>query len=189
MKGSYLPKVFATGVIIFVLSFVVFYSRMTQSPAESSFATEEPKASLAVYPDVESEVTEWPLHEYPEVGLYLSAPPGLSVRGELLDEQTFTLYVERSEYSEEEYYQLYGLYNLSARNVNKEDLKSGLEPDSVEERFVGGYPAVSGQNQGQRNRFVTYIITERGLITFSTSEPTQANKEFTDKILKTLILE
>jgi hypothetical protein len=135
------------------------------------------------------EEKNWESYDFPEVGLTLSAPFEMSVRGEKLDDSTFTLYVERGKYSEgDDYYQLYGLYNLSTAEAKMEDLKSGFIDESVVETTVGGFPAVSGQNRGERNRFVTYVITDRGLFMLATSQPTVQNKELTDEILSTFQL-
>lgn len=135
------------------------------------------------------EEKNWEIYEFPEVGLTLSAPFEMSVKGEKIDDSAFTLYVERSEYSDgDDYYQLYGLYNLSAQVVNMEDLKTGFNEESIEELTVSGFPAVSGQNKGERNRFVTYVITDRGLFMLATSQPTIENKELTDEILSTFDL-
>lgn len=135
------------------------------------------------------EEKNWEIYEFPEVGLTFSAPFEMRVNGEKVDDSTFTLYVQRSDYSAgEEYYQLYGLYNLSAGTVNKEDLKSGFNEDSIEETIVGGFPAVSGQNKGERNRFVTYVITDRGLFMLATSQPTLENKKLTSEIIETFDL-
>jgi hypothetical protein len=166
-------------LLIFVALFIVIKFIKTTPSDQSSIQEIQEVDQL--------EVRNWESYEFPEVGLSLSAPFEMSVTGEKLDERTFTLYVQRQEYSEGmEYYQLYGLYNLSTDTVNVEDLKSGFNEDSIEELNIDGYTAISGQNKGERNRFVTYIITDKGLFMLATSQPTIENKLLTDEILSTM---
>lgn len=174
MKSKRLSLIFLGIVTVLI---IVFIARNAPS---SKLPMQEPTQKN------QFEEKNWEIYEFPEVGLTFSAPFEMRVNGEKVDDNAFTLYVERSDYSAgEEYYQLYGLYNLSAEAVNKEDLKSGFNEDSIEETTVGGFLAVSGQNKGERNRFVTYVITDRGLFMLATSQPTIENKELTDEILST----
>lgn len=135
----------------------------------------------------------WVPQEFDEVGLKFSAPPEMQVRGELLDDSTFTLYVERSAFPEADYYQLYGLYqidpNYDPETADIEGVTDGLEPDSIKRWKISGYTAVSGQNKGERNRLVTMIFTDKGLFTLSTSQPTAENGVQTEAILETFEIE
>ena len=144
-------------------------------------------------PDQTDPDTQWPIYQFQEVGMTVSTPPEMKVSGELLDDSTFTLYIEQGAYPAEDYYQLYGLYdmnpNYDPKSINIEASTDGLEPSSITEGSVSGYKSVSGQNKGQRNRFVTYVFTDKGILTLSTSEPTPENEKLTAKILKTMEIE
>jgi len=74
------------------------------------------------------------------------------------------------------------------RAYSQEDVeifKDDLEPSTPKEVIISGYPALEGQVKGQRNRFVTYIFTEKGRFSLFTAEPTPENKAITDQILET----
>jgi hypothetical protein len=146
------------------------------------------KTSTQITPPEAVVENGWKSYDFPEVNLSLSAPPELSVRGEKIDDSAFTLYVDRGTYPQEEYYQLYGMYNLNTGVVNLEDLKTELQPDSIVESKIDDFPAVSGQYKGERNRFVTFILTDNGLFTLATSQPSKANQKLTNDILETINL-
>jgi hypothetical protein len=80
------------------------------------------------------------------------------------------------------------MYNLNTGVVNLEDLKTELQPDSIVESKIDDFPAVSGQYKGERNRFVTFILTDNGLFTLATSQPSKANQKLTNDILETINL-
>lgn len=168
------------GIAVIILA-VVFLPRISQNVSNETL-TSQSENSL--------ETRNWEHYEFQEVGLSFSAPFEMDVTGEMIDENAFTLYVQKGEYTEgEEYYQLYGMYNLNdKKDVARDDLKTELNSDSIEETTISGFEAVKGQYKGERNRFVTFIITDRGLLTLATSQPTEENKLLTDQILETLVI-
>lgn len=136
------------------------------------------------------EELNWEHYEFPEVGLSFSAPFEMAVTGQMVDNETFTLLVERGAFPDEDYYQLYGLYNLTGTlGIDEEGLKRELVESSIKEAEISGYKAISGQYKGERNRLVTYIISEKGLFNLATSQPTESNGLLTDVILSTFVLE
>lgn len=170
--------------ILFAIGVIAAFLVLQKSAETVVTSTPSPSASSEITNNFEE--LNWESYEFPEVGLSFSAPFEMAVTGEMLDETTFNLYVERSSYPNDDYYQLYGMYNLSAKDVNKDDLKTELDPDSIEETTINGFQAVKGQYIGERPRFVTFIITNRGLLTVHTSQPTEVNRQLTDTILSTL---
>jgi predicted Zn-dependent protease len=81
------------------------------------------------------------------------------------------------------------LYQLGSQFTDEslEAMKQELNPDSVKDVTVGGLAAIDGQVQGERNRFVTHIITKKGRLSLFTAEPTAENKLLTEKILSTFV--
>ena len=162
---------------------ILYYSK----PSENNVTLQ---VSTVASPTIASSPTSVSsIYSFDEVGLSFSAPADMSVSGEKIDETTFILTVERNRYPEEDYYQLYGNYRLSNEDIDQELLKEGLEEDSIKEISVGGFPAISGQNTGERNRYITQVITDRGLFTFATSQPTEENAAITAQILSTMSLQ
>jgi len=139
-----------------------------------------------------SDPSTWKSHTISDIKLTFSAPPDMEVTSDTQKDtkanpDALTLYVERGTAMESSYYQLYGIYQWGEQ-YDKEALtafKGDLDPSSIEEKTVAGFPAISGQVKGERNRLVTAILTSDGMFKLLTSEPTAANKKITDQILAT----
>ncbi len=135
----------------------------------------------------------WKDYKFDEIGLSFSAPNDLQVTSdpqrsaETNNLYSYLFYIQKGMAGKSDYYQLYGIYQFGSQyeKSTTNDFKEDLNPTSIEETTVGGFPALKGQIKGQRNRFVTYIITNKGLLALFTAEPTQVNKELTDQILLT----
>lgn len=138
---------------------------------------------------------DWKTHQVADLDLTFSAPPEMRVTSETQKvEETgqpylTTMFVERGTANNADYYQLYGIIQwdsqFSADSLN--EYKEVLEPSSIREVTVSGYKALEGQIIGQRNRFVTYILTDKGILTLFTAQPTAENKSLTDQIMGTFM--
>lgn len=168
------------GIFIFVIAaFVIFYY-LLQKPSITTDQSITPSPS-----PTPSTNNEWINYTFDEVGLSFYAPPELEISGESMDDG-FILYVQKSTYPNPDYYQLYGNYNLTdTNNIDRGGLKTELDEGSIEETTVDGFYAIKGQYKGERNRFVTIIVTNKGILTLATSQPTEENRNLTDSILKT----
>lgn len=128
----------------------------------------------------------WKDYSFNDINLSFKVPPEMEVSGEKVDSSSFILTVQRSSFPNPDYYQLYGNYNFTdTKKIKLDDLKKELDERSIEETTVDGFPAVKGQYKGQRNRFVTQIVTDKGIFTLATSQPTSENRDITDTILDT----
>jgi len=164
-------------IVIAALSSVYFYSLYTSQKVVKGISS----AAIS-YGDPLS----WKGYEFKEVGLSLATPPELRVSGEKVDENTFTLYIERGSYPNSDYYQLYGIFHLGGIEANAADtVKRDLDQSFITQRAISGFNTIQGQYRGDRNRLVTYIFTDRGLFTLATSQPTYENGRLTDAILNT----
>ncbi len=86
-------------------------------------------------------------------------------------------------------YQLYGLYQWDTAKTSVEAFKKSnfeLDPATVQEFTVGDRPAISGVAQGERARYITYILYNGHLLTLAASETTQAQRSITDAIVKSI---
>lgn len=145
-----------------------------------------------VSPTVSDSIANWETHTISDANLTFSAPSEMKVRSETQKNSetgipySLNLYVEK-DMGQPNYYQLYGVYQWDIKytqdslNAYKED----LETPSTKNITISGFPALEGQVKGQRNRFVTYILTDKGMFSLFTAEPTQENKQITDQILAT----
>lgn len=132
-----------------------------------------------------TEEKDWESYVFDEIHLSFSAPFELKVTEEKVDD-TFILTAQRSSYPKPDYYQLYGIYHVTnPKDINRSELKKQLNESSIEETTIDGFYTVKGQYNGERNRFVTMIVTDKGLFTLATSQPTEENKKLTDSILAT----
>lgn len=152
----------------------------------------EPQSSPIITPNISDDAANWQTHTITDANLTFSTPPGMTVKSETqINDDTgvpysLTVYVEKDS-SQQNYYQLYGLYRLNIQQYQNSlnAYKEELEPATIKETQISGFPAIEGQIMGERNRLVTHILTDRGMFSLFTAEPTQANKELTDKILAT----
>jgi hypothetical protein len=132
-----------------------------------------------------TEKNDWKQYNFDDIHLTFSAPSDLQVTMEKVDE-TFILTLQKSAYPKPDYYQLYGIYHVTdPKTINKSDLKKELNETGIEETTIDGMYTLKGQYKGERNRFVTIIVTDKGLFTLATSQPTEENKKITDSLLAT----
>ena len=135
----------------------------------------------------------WQNHSIDSIGLTFSTPPEMEVTSSVDNNsqtgqpQTLTMYIQKN-VAGADYYQLYGIYQWNSSTDSQallEVYKEELNPESIKEITMSGLPALEGQIKGQRNRFVTYIAIDQGILSLYTADPTPANKEMTDQILAT----
>ena len=138
------------------------------------------------------QTANWKSYYFEPLGLSLKVPSELTVYTEEPNPgRGFTAFIQNypsnGPYPEDKPYQLYITWQkdrtLTREEFNQE--KNGLDWLSIRNTTIAGYPAIKGQIQGERNRFVTYIYKDERLIILATAEPTKSNKNLTDKILAT----
>lgn len=149
------------------------------------------RADLAQPTTDTTDGAEWVDHEVADIGLTFKVPQGMSVNSQTsVNDQTgkpymVTMYIEKENTTVENYYQLYGILQIDTANVPENLNSFKKEMDDVSESVVSGYPAISGQIRGERNRFATYILLKQGVLKLLTSEPTVENRQLTDAIIAT----
>lgn len=134
---------------------------------------------------------EWLSYTYGQPGLSFKAPLELIVYPNE-GVQSLTLFIQNYRLGQacnkpqEECYQLHFIYQkMGLTQQEFINYQNNLSPQSVQETTVGGHPAIQGQIAGERNRFVTYILKNDGLISMYTSELIEANRQLTNQILST----
>jgi len=131
--------------------------------------------------------SDWKTYTFDEIGLTFMAPKDLDVNGEIVDNNSFTLYIQNNSSKVDTYYQLYVLaqWQNPYKESDLDNIKTELEPSSIESVTVAGYKGVRGQYKGQRNRFVTNFIKDGALYSAATSQPTKENETLSNQILST----
>lgn len=129
----------------------------------------------------------WKTYTFDEIGLTFMAPQDLDVTGELINKDSFTLYIQNNSSKVDTYYQLYVIaqWQNPYKDSDLENIKTELEPSSIESVTVAGYKGVRGQYKGQRNRFVTNFIKDGAMYSAATSQPTKENEALSNQILST----
>lgn len=146
-------------------------------------------SSPATIVDVSS---AWKSYEFKPVSLTLKAPPDFTVEASEPNEGSdFTAYIQNAAFNKGDVANSYQLYIYWQKlpplsQAEFEKLRDGLIPESVTETKIDGFPAIQGQIKGERNRFATFILHNKGRISFLTSQPTEINKKITEEILSTL---
>lgn len=146
------------------------------------------KSARVIQEQPDTEQVKFSYYNFADVGISFSAPSGLSVLGESIDNETFIFTVANSK-DGDDYYQLYGLYKLqNSDSASLDEFRDSLIPETIIDTNVGDYPAIDGQLAGERNRFMVYTITPKGVLTLATSQPTEENKILTENIIRTMSL-
>jgi hypothetical protein len=179
--------------LVFVLASILVAYKLKQTQMKIGAEMPASFPTIAHQPSQEPTTDGWKKYNFQPLELNLKVPESLIVHTEELDSGNgFIAYIQNYPYNSpypENAYQLYIIWQKIPR-VTKEEfqlLKEDLIADSIENANIGDYPVIKGQIKGERNRFVTYIFKDSSVIKLATSEPTQINKELTDKILSTFV--
>ena len=182
-----------SGVILFCL--VVFgfggYYLGKQSFSTKTNGVQNQPTPSPVVAQVNS-TSDWKTYTFQPIQLSLKVPSEFIVHTEEPNPgNDFTAYIQNYPFNapipSENAYQLYIIWQKTPTITQSgfQQLKDDLDTNSIEDTTIAGYPTIKGQVKGERNRFVTYILKGNTKISLFTSEPIQANKERTDKILST----
>jgi hypothetical protein len=143
------------------------------------------KQATSVKNNTAPTTVEWKKYSFDKIGLSFSAPNDMVVAEGISDSNIFTFSIQRDVYPNPNYYQLYAaLQPTSNMGADAEGLQNQLVEGS-RDTVIGGYQAVQGQYKGERNRYVTFIFTDNGILTLATSQPTPENEQTTNSILDT----
>lgn len=177
---------------LIIFGFCGFYlGRQSPSVKKENVVQNQPTPSSATTQD--DPTRNWKSYTFQPIQLSLKVPSELTVHTEEQNPGSFTAYIQNyafnAPYPEKNAYQLYltwqSNYKLTENEFNQ--LKNDLDTNSVEDTLIAGYPAIKGQVKGERSRFVTYILKENTKISLFTSDPTEVNKELSDKIMSTFV--
>ncbi len=170
-----------------------FFSQMRRAQQPTINPNRLEYTTVTPSPSVSEELSTWESYTVDELDLTFSAPAGMDISYNVeVTENTavpylLTLYIQNT-LQGSDYYQLYGIIQWDLEIPESlDDYKAELNPETIEETTISGYPAIKGQLVGERNRFVTYILLEDGVFSLFTAEPTENNKLLTDKILNTFV--
>lgn len=184
--------------IIFAILIYTFSASKKENTNNQPPQPTKPAEALPTLPPLDT--SNWTPHTVEDITATFKAPPEMKVTSETQKNSEtnepygLTMYIEKNVGSSD-YYQLYGVYEFASAYPQREHTKDLLEvfkfdlqPETIRDTEIAGYPAVEGQLVGERNRYVTYILTPDGMLTFFTAEPTPQNKQITNAILSTLKL-
>ena len=124
-----------------------------------------------------------------EIGVSFKYPKDLMFRKEIADDGTRIRVA--SFYLEKEGYTLYVVYEASNEvdQTKLEQMKIGMDKTTIKEVNVGGLAGIEGLATGPKTKYLTAVIKNNRLLTFSTFAPTPENKEITEKILDSIRFE
>lgn len=124
-----------------------------------------------------------------EIGISFKHSKDLTFRKEIADDGTRIRVA--SFYLEKEGYTLYVVYEVSNEvdETKLEQMKIGMDQATIKEATVGGLVGIEGLVTGPKTKYLTAVIKNNRLLTFSTFPPTPENKEITAKILDSIRFE
>lgn len=124
-----------------------------------------------------------------EIGISFKYSKDMTFRKEIADDGTRIRVA--SFYLEKEGYTLYVVYEASNEvgETKLEQMKIGMDQATIKEANVGGLAGIEGLATGPKTKYLTAVIKNNRLLTFSTFPPTPENKEITEKILDSIRFE
>jgi hypothetical protein len=205
-NGNMNKKTLPLLVLLTFLGFLVFsYFKIEKTKSITSFE----ECVEAGYPVIESypekcsvpdgltftrqidEMTTWTAQTVEPMNMSFKYPQELTFQEERAEDgismRTVGFYLTKGDTQSPEY-QLYALLSLF-RDANWEDVekvKTEMDPDTVKEVMIGSYRGIDGKVIGPKERWLTIILKGNKLFTISTFPTTQANKDMTDEIIKTI---
>lgn len=124
-----------------------------------------------------------------EIGVSFSHSKDLTFRKEIADDGAIIRVA--SFYLEKEGYTLYVVYEASNEvdQTKLEQMKIGMDQATIKEASVGGLAGIEGLVTGPKTKYLTAVIKNNRLLTFSTFPPTPENKEISEQILDSIRFE
>lgn len=180
------------GVVVVVAGFMkIFADRNPTSTTNEEKQIESIQATLTPDPTPQRALKSNEEFIAP-ANLYITVPEGMTLRQERAGDSaratTVGFYIESN--SEDEPYTLYGIYqDKKITDQGLEQAQKEMDTDTIKEATVGGYKSVEGLVTGLKARYLTLIIKDGKLLTFSTILPTEENIEITEQILRTVSFE
>lgn len=124
-----------------------------------------------------------------EIGISFKYPKDMTFRKEIADDGVRIRVA--SFYLEKEGYTLYVVYEASnvVDQTKLEQMKIGMDKATIKEVNVRGLAGVDGLINGPKTKYLTAVVKNNRLLTFSTFPPTPENKGITEKILDSIRFE
>jgi hypothetical protein len=118
-----------------------------------------------------------------EIGITFTYPKDLAFRKEIADDagkiRVASFYLEKDGYT------FYAVYepNKEATVQDVDRTKQEMDKTTIKDVTVGGVQGIEGLITGPKTRYITVLLKNNRLLTFSTIPPTSENKTITDQIL------
>lgn len=177
------------GLVIVIVGFMKIFADRNQTstaPQEKTIDTPQASASPEIAPQRSLKENE---RFIAPAKLYITIPKDMTYREEIAGDParstTVGFYIENN--SEETPYALYGVYqDKDFTEEGFEQAQQEMEQDSIQDTTVGDYDGVEGLVTGPKGRYLTLILKDGKLISFSTIPATEENKTITKQILSTV---
>jgi len=168
-------------ILILGITTIIYLQKSVTNTSKNQYSTKQEQPDNVKAPVIDN----WKKYSIERIGLSFSAPSDMTVDEDQSDNNILTFSVQRGVYPNPNYYQLYAsLQPTGNMDSDAEGLKSQLL-DGSKDTIIGGFQAIQGQYKGERNRYVTFIFTDKGILTLATSQPTPENESITNSILDT----
>lgn len=177
------------GLVVVIAGFMKIFADRNQTstaPQEKTIETLEATKSSNITPQRTLGKNE---RFVAPAKLYITVPEGMNYREEIAGDParstTVGFYIENE--SEETPYELYGVYqDKDFTEQGFEQAQQEMEQGSIQDTVVGDYDGVEGLVTGPKGRYLTLILKNGKLISFSTIPATEENKAITKQILSTV---
>lgn len=177
----------AVAGISVVIAGVSVYSRRDTTPSTEPTPTTQTVKVSPIPKATPKRALKPNEHFLASSGLYVQVPEGLNFRQDPENERIEGFYIEVGP-QDKPTYQMYGLYQLTKAATEKdlEMAKTEMDPKSIKEVTIAGYKGIEGAVAAPKARYLTLIIKDGKLLTFTTNPVTPENKVTTEQILSTL---
>lgn len=157
--------------------------------ASEQIKNTEPTPSNTPAPTPEP-MESWKEKKFEKFELTFKAPSGLTMEESELSPGKLAAYIQNDKIGDD-FFQMNFMYQKSgpmAKQSDIETLKNDPEfvvPGTTRNTSIDGYPGFAGQVADKRGRFVTAVIKDGYWLIIYIAEPTQANKELSERIIST----
>lgn len=187
-KSSPMLKVLGVLVILGLLGGLGYfgYQRYVSSQQIADLTT-PPVIPPTPHPDP---TANWTERKFEKLKLTFQAPSDLTMEESELTPGQITGHIQNDKIGEE-FFQMYFMYQKTGKQVKQSDIQTlkndskFIIPGTERDIAVDGYSGFAGQVADKSKRFVTALVKDGYLLIVYTAEPTQANKELSDRIIST----
>ena len=166
------------------------YQSYSATYLAESISSPQPTPTTTSKPTPADPTANWVERKFEKLGLTFKAPADLTMEESEESSGQLVSSIQNDKIGEE-FFQMYFVYQKTGKKVREVDLQTFkndpklIIPGTARDIQVDGYNGFAGQVADKAKRFITAIVKNGYWLIIYTAEPTQTNKELSDRITST----